>query len=424
MSITIHPGQVGGTVPAPGSKSVTHRALLLTLLTRGGTIRNPLWSEDTLATLGALKAFGLKAVATTEEAVIRGEPPHAGDIDAANSGTTLRLTTGLAATLPGTSRLTGDASLSKRPMGPLVDALNQLGAEATCHGEDGRPPITVTGPAQGGTAKIRGDVSSQFISALLMAGPRCSDGVTVHLTSELTSRPYAELTIAMMRTAGFTVEVLDEGWHVPAQRPPAVHLEVPGDYSACAFPLVAAAITGGKVTVTNLPEASGQGDEAILNILTTFGCKLTREDDAVTLHEAELTAAEIDLGDTPDLFPPLATLAACTPGETRLHGAPHLAHKESDRIQAMTEGLSALGAKIQPTEDGAIIQGGSLSGGTVQHHHDHRIQMALAVAALVADGPVTIQGPDDVHAVSYPAFLDHLTHLGIQVDRSDQEAPA
>lgn len=419
MSVTVHPGAVDGTVRAPGSKSVTHRALLLAMLGGGGSVRDPLWSADTLATLGAVRAFGAECIATRSEAVVRGGELTGAAIDAGNSGTTLRLATAIAATLPGTSRLSGDASLSKRPMGPLVEALVSLGAEAACEGRNGRPPVTVTGPIEGGKATLPGDVSSQFVSGLLLAGPRCPKGLEIALSTPLASAPYVAMTIGLMRGQGLTVEETEAGYAVPHQPIGNARIQVPGDYSAAAFPLVAGALTGGSVTVTNLPPASGQGDEALLDHLGAFGCSLERQDDAVTLLGAELRPANVDLGDTPDLFPPLAVLAAAAPGKSRLHGAPQLRIKESDRIQAMCEGLAALSIDVVPTEDGATLEGGTVKGGVVASHGDHRIQMAFAVAALAAESAITIEGPDDAHAVSYPAFLDHLRTLGAEVDISE-----
>lgn len=421
MSITIHPGRASGDLRAPGSKSVTHRALLLAAIANGGTVHDPLWSQDTLATLAGIRAMGLKVIATKNEAVVRGGRLGPSQLDCKNSGTTLRLLTGIAATVDGTSTLTGDASLEQRPMGPLAEALEQLGAEVTCQGKDDRPPVEVTGPATGGTARIQGDISSQFISALLLAGTRMPKGADVELTTELTSRPYAELTVRMMREIGIDVTTTGTGFEVQPADLGAVRLQVPGDYSAAAFPLVAGALTGGELTVHGLIEDSGQGDEALLDILTSFGCRLDRDGDSVTLVEADLIPAEVDLGDHPDLFPPLAVLATGCPGKTVLHGAPHLRHKESDRIQAMVEGLGALGAKIEARDDGATIEGSTLTGGTVDAHEDHRIQMALAVAGLTADSPVTIEGPSDVHAVSYPGFLEDLRELGVDVDVQEED---
>ena len=419
MSVTVHPGSFSGTFPVPASKSATHRALFLALLGRGGTIQAPLWSADTLASLRAIQAYGAKAVATADELVVRQADLQAAAIDAANAGTTLRLATAVAALCDGTSTLTGDDSLVQRPLGGLTDALEQIGARATCLGKQGRPPAEVTGPARGGPVAIAGDVSSQYVSALLLIGPRLPDGLDLTLTTDLRSAPYVALTIRMMAQAGLTVERTKGGFRVEPQEQRAVRLRVPGDYSAAAFPLVAGALTGGTVTLTGLEPESGQGDEALLDHLSAFGCTLERDGQEVTLTDATLQACELDLGDTPDLFPALAVLAAHAPGRTRLFGAPHLRDKESDRIAAVTEGLAALAITCEATADGAIIEGGQFTGGTVRTHGDHRIQMAFAIAALAAKGPVTLDGPADAHAVSYPTFFEQLAGANIVVAREE-----
>lgn len=421
MTLTVHPGQVAGTTRAPPSKSITHRALIGSLVAGGGTVAGPLWSEDTTATLEAVRAFGTQVIATDVEAVFRGAPLTPATIDAGNSGTTLRLATGVAALVDGTTTLTGDESLEARPMGPLADALEQLGATVTFQAADGQAPLEVTGPATGGHAKMPGDVSSQFVSALLMAAPLMPDGLTLELSTPLTSAPYVDLTIRTLDQLGVTVDREDDRFEVAPQDPQPTRLAVPGDYSAAAFGLVAGAIAGGLVTVTNLPEDTGQGDARITGILDAFGCPTTRDGDTVTAEGSQPTGARVDLGDTPDLFPPLAALAAVADGETVLEGAPHLKDKESDRIDAMVTGLTELGIEAEARDDGARIVGGTVEGGTVHSHGDHRIQMAFAVLALAAEAPVTIEGPLDAHAVSYPGFLDALGALGATVETPDTE---
>lgn len=420
MTVTVHPSDVQGTTPAPPSKSVTHRALFGALIAGGGTIPRPLWSEDTKATLAALRAFGAQVIATDVEAVVRAPSPQAAEIDAQNSGTTLRLATAIAALADGTSRLTGDDSLLERPIGPLVDALEQLGATARCR-KSGKPPVEVTGPIEGGKAAMPGDVSSQFVSGLLLAAPRMPDGLTLELTTPLTSAPYVDLTVGTLEQLGVTVERDGDTFRVEPQTPHRAKLPIPGDYSAAAFGLVAGAIAGGPVTVTNLARDSAQGDRAVGEILERFGCPVDRDGDTLTVQQADPEGARVDLGDTPDLFPPLAALAAVSEGETVLEGAPHLKDKESDRIQAMVDGLTALGVDATALDDGARITGGPVAGGTVDNRGDHRIQMAFAVVALAADEPVTIEGPTQAHAVSYPGFLDALEDLGATIERHDEE---
>lgn len=421
MSVTVHPGPVEGALAAPGSKSVTHRALVGALMAGGGSVLEPLWSDDTDATLRAIEALGAQTVTTKREAVVRGEPIRPAEIDCANSGTTLRLTTAIAALADGKSTLTGDDSLLERPVGALADALDQLGAKTRTRA-DGRPPVEVTGPATGGTAQMPGDVSSQFVSALLMAAPSFEEGLTLELTTPLKSAPYVDLTIDVLDRHGIEVDREDDTFRVEPAVYDRIQMPVPGDYSSAAFPLVAGAIAEGPVTVTNLPDGSVQGDRAIVDMLETFGVAIDREADTVRVEGGELAGAKLDLGDNPDLFPPLAVLAAASEGETILKGAPHLRDKESDRIEAMVDGLTALGVEAKEREDGAEIVGGPIEGGRVDSRGDHRIQMAFAVAGLAAEGPVTIEGPDEAHAVSFPDFLDVLEDLGAQLERSDDQA--
>lgn len=416
MSLTVHPGSIEGATRAPASKSHTHRGIFLALVAGGGTIEAPLWSEDTRASHDAIRTFGAKTVATESELVVRGTSLHPGEIDVANSGTTLRIATAIASLCEGTSTLAGDASLNTRPMAPLVDALEQLGGEATCRGENGTPPVEVTGPIKGGVARLDASRSSQFVTALLLAAPRMPEGLELELEDEPTSEPYIELTCRVLEDAGVQVQTDARHYEVAPQGLRPVHVEVHGDYSAAAFPLVAGAATGSHVSVSNLPEDSAQGDERLPQILEAFGADVEREADVLTVRGQASDPVDLDLGDNPDLFPPLAVLAATVEGTSELTGAPHLRDKESDRIAAMVEGLNALGVQAEALEGGALIQGGPIAGGTVHSRGDHRIQMAFLVAGLAAQQPVTIEGPANAHAVSYPDFLEEMRRMGAQVD--------
>lgn len=421
MSLIVHPGPVKGTTRAPSSKSVTHRALFLALAERGGTVEAPLWSRDTQASHAAIRALGCKTLATREEIVVRAARPiTSASVDADNSGTTLRLATAMAALAQGTSTLQGDESLNRRPMAPLVEALNQLGANARCLGEEGTPPVEVEGPVAGGQATVDASRSSQFVTALLLAAPRMPEGLRLTVEDELASKPYVDLTCRVLEEAGVDVQVDPPTYTVEPHERRAVHVTVPGDYSAAAFPLSAGAATGGRVTVANLPSDTGQGDERLLELLEAFGVEVEREDGAVRVSGRASEPVELDLENNPDLFPPLAALAATVEGTSRLTGAPHLRDKESDRIAAMVEGLQELGVQAEPLEGGAQIQGGILTGGTVDALGDHRVQMAFVVAGLAAQQPVTIEGPTRAHEVSYPNFLEAFGRLGARIEAPPQ----
>lgn len=407
MGLTIRPGPAEGRVEAPTSKSVTHRALILSAIAGEGTVEHPLRSRDPEATIACLEALGLD-VTGDDPVTVRGEPTGGADLDCANSGTTLRLLTGVAATLEDRVRLDGDESLRQRPMGPLVEALGDLGAMA-----QGRAaPVTVRGPLVGGRCELPGDVSSQFVSAAMLAGLGAREPVDVAVRGELVSRPYAEMTATMIADAGGEVETTGSGWRVAPSDLEARTWTVPGDWSSAAFPLALGALSG-PVTVAGLDPDADQGDVAILDHLRALGAEVTVDGEAVTVDGGRLHGAEIDLSDTPDLFPALAAVAVHAQGRSRLTGAEHLKAKESDRIAAVVDGLTALGGQAKALADGAEIVGPGLSGGEAATRGDHRILMALSVAATRADDPVTLSEASS-HEVSYPSFLDDLDRLGVR----------
>ena len=326
MSLIAHPGRDKGTVVAAPSKSYTHRAYLLGLLAEGTTrVRDPLVSEDPRATLEAVEQLGARVKREGGVVVIQSDGRlhvPAKDIDCLNSGTTLRLLTAIAGLCDGEVTLTGDASLRKRPMQPLLDALAGLGVKT--RGTDGKAPVAVRGPMAGGHAVLPGDVSSQFVSALLLAGARTPSGVRVTVSGDLKSRPYVDITAEMMADFGARCETTPDGFHAPGgQRYHAADYRVPGDYSTAAFALVAGALAG-EVTVDNLPQRTAQGDKAILDYLERFGAQVSRQGRAATVRAAPLRGTSIDLSDTPDAFPVLCALAAHAQGETILSGAAHL----------------------------------------------------------------------------------------------------
>lgn len=414
MSLRVAPSSVRGVVQAAPSKSYTHRALLLGLLAEGRTtVRDALMSEDPRATLQAVEALGARvrraeAIEIESDGVLRAPK---GPIDCLNSGTTMRLLAGLVALSPHEVTLDGDASLRKRPMGPLLAALESLGARASSR--EGRAPVAIRGPMRGGRAKLPGDVSSQFVSALLLAGARTPEGIEVEVEGDLKSEPYVEITREMMRDFGVRIDGLRvEG----GQRYRGRDYQVPGDFSTAAFPLAAGALAG-EVTVENLPERTAQGDKAIVDLLERFGAKVRRGARSVTVSQAPLSGIEADLSDTPDLFPILCALAAHARGTTVLSGAAHLRFKESDRIRAMVTNLRRLGVDAQEREDGALIRGGPVRGpeGLLATEGDHRILMALAVCGLKAEAPLTLDD-HDAHAVSYPGFLADFQRMGARLE--------
>jgi len=374
-------------------------------------------SEDTKATVDALYAFGTEFRSVHDGIAIHCEKlrKSAGVIDAHNSGTTMRLVTGIAALLPSETVLTGDASLSRRPMAPLVDALIGLGAKANYLGERGCPPLKISGPIKGNRTEIKADVSSQFISSLLIACTQKNGDTDIVLNGKIRSGPYVEITLELLRAFGATVEQADQTYHIMGdQQLSKDTYSVPGDYSSAAFPLAAAAVTSGDVTVKNLDPESPQGDMAIVDILANFGASVTARGNSVSVSgsSSKLRGCELDVRNTPDLFPVVAVLGSVARGRTVIRGGESLRHKESDRIVTTTSFLRRMGADIDPTDDGCVISGGGrLHGAEIVTEGDHRIFMAGVVAGLAASSDTTIRDSES-YAVSYPGFLRDMHQLG------------
>jgi 3-phosphoshikimate 1-carboxyvinyltransferase len=341
-----------------------------------------------------------------------------GAIDVGNSGTTIRLFTSIAA-LNGRTRLTGDESIQKRPMQPLLDALGQLGAHAVSAGGNGTPPIEVSGGGiRGDTTKIRGDISSQFISSLLIAAPYTKEQVTIELTTPLKSRPYVDVTLDIMKRFGLTVET--EGYRsftVPQGIYKHRDYTVEGDYSSASYFLALAAMTEAKVTVENLSGTTVQGDRALLDILKAMGAGVSMGRGSVTVEGIGLTGVEVDLGDTPDLLPTVTALASAAKGETVIKNIEHARYKESDRVAACAREFARFGVEIKEGQDYIKVKGGKrLIGARVNSNGDHRMVMALAILGARAEGETVIGGAESVD-ISFPSFFDALKQAGIEVKR-------
>ncbi|MFC4544439.1 3-phosphoshikimate 1-carboxyvinyltransferase [Halosolutus amylolyticus] len=430
MDVTISPSRVRGRARAPPSKSYTHRAILASGYADSAIVHDALWSADTRATARAVTLFGgdvsRSADGTLEISGFDGRPDVPADvIDCDNSGTTMRLVTAAAALADGTSVLTGDESLRSRPQGPLLEAISDLGGEAESTRGNGQAPLVVTGPVEGGTVSIPGDVSSQYITALLMAGAVTDEGIEIDLETELKSAPYVDITIEVLEAFGVEARHTDDGFAVPGgqqYRPADGEYHVPGDFSSISYLLAAGAIAGdGTVTIEGA-QPSAQGDTAIVDVVDRMGADVDWDRDAGTINvsAAPLSGIEVSVADTPDLLPTIATLGAVADGDTRIVDAEHVRYKETDRVSAMAEELGSMGVETTEEHDSLTIHGGesTLEGATVDGRADHRIVMALALAGLVADGETTIEGAEHVD-VSFPGFFDVLYDLGATVDRND-----
>ena len=415
MDITFNGGSANGTVTVPSSKSHTHRAIIMSALSGGPCrVSSPLISFDTKATMDAVRTMGATVKECDGYLDISAKSIHAPDrtIDVCNSGTTLRLMSGISALFDSETVLTGDESIRKRPMGPLLDALKGCGA--SCSSLDGRAPLRIRGPVTENTLYIDGSTSSQFVSSVLMMSPLIGRPVDIILTGKTVSRPYIDITLSMMKRFGITVEERENGFHTEPQSYRPCDYTVPADFSSAAFPLVAGGLSG-KVTVTNLDMDDPQGDKRIVDILSKAGCKVTVNGDSITCASTgKLRAIDIDMSDIPDLFPIVCVLMSTADGTSRLYGAPHLRFKESDRIALTEDMLRTLGADITGTEDGCVINGvRRLKGGRIHHHGDHRMMMAASVASLISEGPVTMED-DGCWNVSFPGFPEVMRKLGVE----------
>jgi len=430
MDATISPSTLAGRVKAPPSKSYTHRAILAAGYGTEATVTDPLVSADTRATMGAVEAYGGDTTLSADESTLSvagfdGRPAVPADvIDCANSGTTTRLVTATAALADGLTVLTGDASLRSRPHGPLLDAIDQLDGRAESTRGNGQAPLVIGGPIKGGRVSIPGDVSSQFITALLMAGAVTEPGITIELETDLKSAPYVDITLEVLDDFGVEAIETDDGYRVPGGQsyaPAGGEYNVPGDFSSMSYPLAAGALATPDGLTVESAYPSAQGDSAIVDILERMGADISwdRQAGEITVSRSPLSGVEVSVADTPDLLPTIAVLGAAAEGTTRIVDAEHVRYKETDRVSVMADSLSEMGASVEEQQDALLVHGGetTLQGATLPGRDDHRIIMSLAVAGLVADGETTITDAEDVD-VSFPGFFAVLSELGAAVERS------
>lgn len=420
----IQPSSLHGALRVMPSKSASHRAVLMAALCSGESVLEPLQlSNDVQATLDCMKALGL-AQAQLEPLpggdgfvrcrVTGGLQPQKSETervaDCGESGSTLRFLMPLALDGCGPVRLVGHGRLMERPL----DVYRELFAAQGVSWRDEPGAIVLDGQLHGGDFSLRGDVSSQFITGLLLALPRLAEDSRIHITTHLESRAYVELTRDMQSRFGIVSAWEDEhtlfvpgGQHV--KTPGAVTVE--GDWSHAAFYLVAGLI-GGGVTLTGLDAHSVQGDRTIVDVLRAMGGDISWANGAVTARPSALHGTQIDASQIPDLVPILAVAGCAAQGITRITGAARLRIKESDRLAAMAQELTRLGAQVEELPDGLILSGGRrLSGADVQGHNDHRIVMSMCVASALCEGALTVT---DAHAVkkSAPRFFEEFIQLG------------
>lgn len=413
--------QLSGTVTAPGSKSVTHRVLLISSLADGTSrIDNYLNALDTASTMSGLRSLGIEMVEEGRRVDVHGrggsfsEP--GGPVDLGNSGTSLRFLTTLAGLVDGRCVLTGDRSLRSRPMSDLLSSLRQVGVDVRALGEAGRAPIEVLGRGsiEGGRARISGGVSSQYVSSLLLSGPYFDGGLRLKVIGGLKSRPYVDLTRRMMVEFGVDVDARENLFEVNRSEYAPREYVIEGDYSSASFLILAGVVTGSRIGIGGLTRGSGQADEAFLDQLKRAGVSIEWSDGELLVMGGEPVGLEVDLSNSPDLVPPTAVLGAVSEGSTVIRGVEHARLKESDRLDVLDTELGKLGVEVSQMRDGLIVSGrGEIGGGEVDSHGDHRIAMALTVMGLRSEGLI-IRDAGCV-AVSYPGFIDDLLSLGAEI---------
>lgn len=418
-SIEIEPvmQRVRARVRPPGSKSITNRALVCAAIADGrSTLRGALASEDTQVMITALGELGIAV--TVEDAgrtlLVEGSggriPAVEAELYCANSGTTLRFLTALATLGHGAFRLDGVARMRERPVADLLDALNQLGANARSESVNGCPPVVIhANGLPGGSATVRGDISSQFLSGLLMAAPAALTPVEFHIEGPLVSQPYVRMTLAVMRAFGVEVQssdALDEFVIAAPANYHACNYAIEPDASAASYFWAAAAITGGEITVDGLSAGSLQGDVAFVDCLEKMGCEVHRAADSITIVGRSLVGIDVDMNAISDTVQTLAIVALFAAGPTTIRNVGHIRHKETDRIAALATELRKLGAQVQERPDGLTIMPAALHSATIDTYHDHRMAMSFALAGL-RQPRVRINDPGCT-AKTYPDFFADL----------------
>jgi 3-phosphoshikimate 1-carboxyvinyltransferase len=411
--VKILPSFLKGEIKIPPSKSLCHRAIIAAALSQGQSmINNVVLSEDILATIEGVRALGAFVTVHQDKLIIEGcklTPKDDCIIDCNESGSTLRFLMPLGLLTNTTIRYIGKGNLCNRPMEPYIEIFKHQGISYS----DIKLPMTIGGSLEPGVFKISGNISSQFITGLMFALPLLDGDSTILITEPLESKAYIDLTISVLRSFGISISNHNylSFFIKGKQEYKKANYTVEGDYSQAAFWLVAGAL-GGDITCLNLKRNSKQGDKAILELLKIAGVSLESFETHVKILPSKLQAFEVDVSQCPDIMPILAVLAALSEGASKITGAARLRLKECDRLKAISMELNKLGAQIVEEKDSLTITGLKyLQGGDVESWGDHRIAMALAIAATKCIEPVTIRSSDAIHK-SYPNFFEDYKMLG------------
>ena len=414
MKVSVSKSQIHGIIDAPSSKSYTIRALMCSALAAGQSyIRRPLSSDDTMAATDVLRKIGAEIHQSAFGWRVTGEAIRTpeSELFCRESAATFRFMVALSAAIPGTVRLVPGPTLARRPILPLIDALSQLGVKCRL---DGSVVVVEGGGFPGGTAVLEGDVSSQFISALLLAGPMAQQGLHIELKSPPSSRPYIEMTIECLRKFGIRVTTAPgmADFKIDKQDYRPTEYTVEGDWSQASYLLALGAVSG-DIVVSNLNAESLQGDRVVLNLMQKMGARLSVRRSSVMVQRSLLHGINADLTDCIDLLPTLGVLAAIADGESQFSGIKGARLKESNRVEALSQELQKMGIRVREDENVITIFGGHPRGAVIDSHSDHRMAMAFGVLGA-AIGDTSITGAESVEK-TYPDFWQALGSLGARV---------
>lgn len=418
MNLLVRKSALAGSIEIPASKSHTIRAVVIASLAEGKSrIGSPLDSGDTRSAVVACRALGAE-IETGKDWLVTGfggRPNlQVSEIDVGNSGTSLRITTSVAALQEEEVVFTGDTSLKSRPLQPLLDALSNLGARAYSLEHNGCCPISVKGRMKGGKTEVSG-VTSQYLSSLLISTPLL-EGDTVIRVIDLHEKPYVEMTLAWLEEQ--QIHYQREGWEIfrveGRQGYHQFDKRVPGDFSSATFPLCAAVITSSELLLKGLDMNDTQGDKEVITMLKSMGADIQTNEEGILVTSSELMGCELDLNNTPDALPALAVVGCYAKGKTILKNVAQARIKETDRIRVMATELSKMGADIEEMEDGLIIRQRKLEGTSVRGYHDHRVVMALSLAGMMAQGETEIDSAESID-ITFPGYVEKMCQLGARM---------
>ncbi|MGA1839930.1 MAG: 3-phosphoshikimate 1-carboxyvinyltransferase [bacterium] len=411
--------EIGGEIIVPSSKSHTIRGFVFASLAEGESrLVNALEASDTQAAINACKALGAGIEKKNGEFIIRGfsgKPKTDIKIDTLNSGTTTNLIMGTSALGDKKVIIDGDASIRKRTVQPLLDALNALGAKAVSVNSNGCPPVEITGRIKGG--KVDVDCrSSQYVSSLLINCPLASQDTEISILN-LCEQPYIEMTLRWLDERGIRYENNDlktirifgnQGYK-------GFEKTIPGDWSSATFLLVAGVMLGRNLIIKGLDIKDTQADKEVLDYLRKMGADIRIGKEGIVINKSILTGCELDLNNTPDALPAISVLGCYAQGKTVIKNVGHARIKETDRIVVMTEELSRMGANIEERQDGVVIEHSELNGSHVNGYHDHRVVMALSLAGMIASGRTVIDTAEAV-SVTFPNYADIMKRIGAKIE--------